>query len=254
MWGEEAITLGHILLRDAPYKSRSSTDAWSELWWPDPERLSIVSGEGAWGGHSLLWVCATFLVDAAKQMLKAKFTPLHESSSGFFHQSKTDTNVALSQNLLKKKRNACNTRPDSRVCVHVSNPVWPYGPYPARLLCPWDSPGKNIRVGCHSLLQGIFPTQGSNPHLYCLLHWHSSLLPLVPPGKPRSKATGDQTHGRVWALPLSEMGNLSLSKNTVIWPVVLNTSLSYFEHITLLLEIRALARIETKRPVSILLQ
>ena len=37
-----------------------------------------------------------------------------------------------------------------------------------RLLCPWNSPGKNNGVGCHSLLQGIFPTQGSNPGLlYC---------------------------------------------------------------------------------------
>ena len=35
----------------------------------------------------------------------------------------------------------------------------------ARILCPWDSPGKNIGVGCHSLPQGIFPTQGSNPGL-----------------------------------------------------------------------------------------
>ena len=33
---------------------------------------------------------------------------------------------------------------------------------PARLLCPWDSPGKNIGVGCHGLLQGVFQTQGSN--------------------------------------------------------------------------------------------
>ena len=33
---------------------------------------------------------------------------------------------------------------------------------PARLLCPWDSPGKNPGVGSHSFLQGIFPTQGSN--------------------------------------------------------------------------------------------
>ena len=32
----------------------------------------------------------------------------------------------------------------------------------ARLLCPWESPGKNTGVGCHALLQGIFPTQGSN--------------------------------------------------------------------------------------------
>ena len=29
-------------------------------------------------------------------------------------------------------------------------------------LCLWDSPGKNTGVGCHTLLQGIFPTQGSN--------------------------------------------------------------------------------------------
>ena len=28
-----------------------------------------------------------------------------------------------------------------------------------------DSPGKNTGVGCHALLQGIFPTQGSNPGL-----------------------------------------------------------------------------------------
>ena len=43
----------------------------------------------------------------------------------------------------------------------------PYGPKSTRLLCPWDSPGKDTRVGCHALLQGLFPTQGSNP---CLIH------------------------------------------------------------------------------------
>ena len=34
-----------------------------------------------------------------------------------------------------------------------------------RLLCLWDSPDKNTRVGFHALLWWIFPTQGSNPHL-----------------------------------------------------------------------------------------
>ena len=39
---------------------------------------------------------------------------------------------------------------------------------PTRLLCPWDSPGKNTGVGCHFFLQGISPTQGSNLGLlYC---------------------------------------------------------------------------------------
>ena len=50
----------------------------------------------------------------------------------------------------------------------------------------WDSPGKNTGVGCHALLQGIFLTQGSNPHLLCLLHWQVGSLSLVPPGKPRN--------------------------------------------------------------------
>ena len=51
-----------------------------------------------------------------------------------------------------------------------------------RLLCLWDSPGKNTGVGCYFLLQGIFPTQGWNPHLLHLLHWQEGSLPLAPPG------------------------------------------------------------------------
>ena len=43
--------------------------------------------------------------------------------------------------------------------------LWPYGLLPSRLLCPWDSPGKNTGVDCHSHFQGIFPIQGSNPCL-----------------------------------------------------------------------------------------
>ena len=42
----------------------------------------------------------------------------------------------------------------------LSGSLSPCGLQPARLLCPWDSPGKNTAVGCHALLQGIFPTQG----------------------------------------------------------------------------------------------
>ena len=37
--------------------------------------------------------------------------------------------------------------------------------------------------GLHAVLQGIFPTQGSNPHLLHLLHWQVGSLPLAPPGK-----------------------------------------------------------------------
>ena len=56
----------------------------------------------------------------------------------------------------------------------------PHGLKPTRLLCPWDSPGKNTGVRCHTLLQGIFPTQG-NLRLSFLLHWQSDSSPLGPP-------------------------------------------------------------------------
>ena len=45
--------------------------------------------------------------------------------------------------------------------------------------------GKNTGMGCHALLQGIFLTQGLNPHLLHLLQWQAGSLPLAQPGKPR---------------------------------------------------------------------
>ena len=49
--------------------------------------------------------------------------------------------------------------------------------------------GKNIGVGRHALLQGIFPAQGLNPFLVRLLHWQVGSLPLMPSGKPILKNT-----------------------------------------------------------------
>ena len=46
-----------------------------------------------------------------------------------------------------------------------SDSLRPHGLYPARLLSLWDSLGKNTEMGCHALVQGIFPSQGSNPGL-----------------------------------------------------------------------------------------
>ena len=56
------------------------------------------------------------------------------------------------------------------VCSVMFSSYQPHGLYTARLLCPWDFPGKNTWVGCHFLLQGIFLTQESNPCLLCLQH------------------------------------------------------------------------------------
>ena len=78
-----------------------------------------------------------------------------------------------------------------RLCFVQSWLLWPHRLEPARLLCPWDSPGKKTQVGCHFLLRGIFPTQGSNPGLlhcrhiqreYCLCQ--SDSLPTEIEGKP----------------------------------------------------------------------
>ena len=57
-------------------------------------------------------------------------------------------------------------------------------PQPTRPLCPWNFPDKNTGVGCHFLLQGIFPTQGLNPRPFHLLHWQGRFFPTAPPGKP----------------------------------------------------------------------
>ena len=42
---------------------------------------------------------------------------------------------------------------ESVSCSVMSNSLWPHGLEPTRLLCPWDSPGKNTGVSCHILLQ-----------------------------------------------------------------------------------------------------
>ena len=49
----------------------------------------------------------------------------------------------------------------AKSCLTLSRPQG-LQPTPWMVSCPWASPGKNTGVGCHFLLQGIFPTQGSN--------------------------------------------------------------------------------------------
>ena len=66
---------------------------------------------------------------------------------------KSKADIALSVSLLVH----------SQWCLILCNP---------RVFCPWDSPGKNTGVVCHSLLWGIFLTQRSNP---CLLHFRQIL-------------------------------------------------------------------------------
>ena len=56
--------------------------------------------------------------------------------------------------------------------------------------------GKKTGMDYHALLQGIFPTQGSNLRLLSLLHWQTGSLPLVPSGKPSQHLTTFSLSGK----------------------------------------------------------
>ena len=67
------------------------------------------------------------------------------------------------------------------VCSVVSSSLKLHRLQPARLFCSWNFPGKNTGVGCHILLQGIFPNQGSN---LCPLSPALAGFPLSHLGRP----------------------------------------------------------------------
>ena len=91
-------------------------------------------------------------------------------------------------------------------CSVVSDSLWPHGLQPPRLLCPWDFPSKSTGVGCHFLLQGIFPAQGLN---LGLPHWRRTLYPLSHQRSPFSfgkahpffqhEAKSSQSCGLTWS-------------------------------------------------------
>ena len=64
----------------------------------------------------------------------------------------------------------------ARVCCRVPRFATP-GLEPAQLHCSWSFPVKHTGVDRHFLLQEIILTQGSNPHLFHLLHWQVDSLP-----------------------------------------------------------------------------
>ena len=100
----------------------------------------------------------------------------------------------------------------------VSHSVCPPGLSPTRLLCPWDSPGRNTGVGCHALPPGIFLTQGSNLHLLCLLPWQVRPLPLVPPGKPCGPRPPLNHFARLTQKPTSfPQSNTALAQSVESW-------------------------------------
>ena len=91
-------------------------------------------------------------------------------------------------------------------CLILCNPM-----EPARLLCPWNSPDKNTGVGSHSLLQGIFLTQGLNTGL---LHCRQILYHLSHQGSPRRL---DSTPSGNWE-PLQPPSHLETIPQTPLGP------------------------------------
>ena len=92
--------------------------------------------------------------------------------------------------------------PWQKLCVHAKLLQWCrtlWDPWIVAHQAPLSmgySPGKNTEVGCHTLFQGIFLTQGSNPHLLHLLHWH----------------------WQAGSSPLSHQGSLEKTYSTTITP------------------------------------
>ena len=83
--------------------------------------------------------------------------PTHRLNLGFLHYRQTLYHLSIRE-----------AQSESVSHSVVSNFLQPDGLSPPRPLSPWNSPGKNTGVGSHSLLQGIFPTQGSNSNLFLL--------------------------------------------------------------------------------------
>ena len=87
-----------------------------------------------------------------------------------------------------------------------------------QFLCLWGFPGKITGVGCHALLQGILPTQGSKPHLLYLLNWQAGSLPLMPPAKPMP-AWGQDIHTWLWAVEHTSFWFLSAPATLCSFPL-----------------------------------
>ena len=90
------------------------------------------------------------VINSAQKLLPGELSAQQVSISQFYWES------SMSEFIFMKRKWSHSV---------VSNSLRPHGLWPTRLLCPWDFPGNSPGVDCHFLLQGIFPTQGSNPGL-----------------------------------------------------------------------------------------
>ena len=133
--------------------------------------------------------CSSQLHQAMSQSSKTLFSISKTSKKLFFYFQQQRPTVqprelhSLSYNILYFGK---ESEKKKRVCVTVCQSFSHVGLFvtlclqPTRLLCPWNSPGKYMGVGRHSLLQGIFPTQGLSLDL---LHGRQILYHLSNQGR-----------------------------------------------------------------------
>ena len=115
----------------------------------------------------------------------------------------------------------------------VSNFLWPCGLQPTRLLRPWDSSGKNTGVGSLSLLQGIFPIQGSNSGLP---HGRQMLYQLSNKESPRILEWGEQ---KSWPKLIIQKTKIMASSSITSWQIHRETMVTVTHLIFLVSKITA---------------
>ena len=100
------------------------------------------------------------------------------------------------------------------MCVHacsvISNSLQPPGLQPDRFLCPWNFPDKNTGVGCHFLLQRIFPKSGIEPMSSVSPALQTDSLLLSHHGSPEKAMVFAQSLSHVWSLWPHELQNARL--------------------------------------------
>ena len=145
--------------------THSSTLAWKIPRMEEPGRLQSMGSQRA--GHN--W--ATSLHFTSEEIKKNQY--IMNNSINEIKNTLEGTNSRITE--AEDRISEVEDRKWKWSCSVISDALQPHGLQPPRLLRTWDFPGKSTGVGCHFLLQGTFPTQGSNPGL---LHCRQTLYPL----------------------------------------------------------------------------
>ena len=149
---------------------------WSESWFIHDLRkrlpkirvqIILPSKNSVWVKTERRWIQFTLQLSHTVVSLDKHHTSIH--SRVFYVSLFSDKTENV------KEKTCIWAHRDMLSCLVVSNSLRSRGLQPTRLLCPWDSPGKNTGVGCHSLLQRMYPPK-DQIHVSCigwqtLYHW-----------------------------------------------------------------------------------